>query len=239
MPPNSTDLVRLARLDATLWEDSRYVYVRHLYYGWREAPLEEYVWKRTHKPIGQGGFGAVFREECIQGSSRGAVRAVKTLQKPTTSNAGSLDYSRELEAIARFSEPQYTQYFVKSPGWYETDDAIFVVMELVLHGSLQQHMGSGLPEGEAQLIVAQVLQGLSYMHQAGYAPRSQASRTTCLLFTKAQSKYALALTLYHQQRYSEAERLFQESAQQREKVLGAEHEDTLRSKHRLADTLRK
>jgi hypothetical protein len=45
------------------------------------------------------------------------------------------------------------------------------------------------------------------------------------------------VTLYNQQKYIEAEQLLQQPAQQREKVLGAEHIDTLKSKYWLALTL--
>jgi Tetratricopeptide repeat/Protein kinase domain len=50
-------------------------------------------------------------------------------------------------------------------------------------------------------------------------------------------EYDLAVTLYDQQKYDEAEELSRQSVQQREKVLGTEHEDTLKSKYRLAVTL--
>ena len=50
-------------------------------------------------------------------------------------------------------------------------------------------------------------------------------------------EYDLACTLYDQQKYDEAEQLFRQSVQQREKVLGTTHEDTLWSKYQLAYTL--
>ena len=53
------------------------------------------------------------------------------------------------------------------------------------------------------------------------------------------SKHWLAVTLFKQQKYTEAERLFQESVQGREKVLGKEHVDTLSSKQWLAAALHK
>jgi len=44
-------------------------------------------------------------------------------------------------------------------------------MEYVALGDLQHQIGSPLPESEVQLIVYQVLRGLSIMHEAGYAHR--------------------------------------------------------------------
>jgi tetratricopeptide (TPR) repeat protein len=51
------------------------------------------------------------------------------------------------------------------------------------------------------------------------------------------SKYQLAVTLHSQEKYAEAEQLFQQLVEQREKVLGAEHASTLWSKYRLTVTL--
>ncbi|KAL8909888.1 MAG: hypothetical protein Q9171_004801 [Xanthocarpia ochracea] len=50
-------------------------------------------------------------------------------------------------------------------------------------------------------------------------------------------RYWLAVTLYRQQKYSEAEGLLRQSIQERGRVLGKEHVDTLDSKYWLADTL--
>jgi tetratricopeptide (TPR) repeat protein len=49
--------------------------------------------------------------------------------------------------------------------------------------------------------------------------------------------YELGKEYYKQQKYAEAEQLFLQSAQQREKVLGTEYKDTLWSKYRLAVAL--
>jgi TolA-binding protein len=50
-------------------------------------------------------------------------------------------------------------------------------------------------------------------------------------------EYELACMLYDQVKYDEAEPLFRQSIQQREKVLGTEHRDTLDSQYWLAKTL--
>lgn len=61
---------------------------------------EEERW-RKERELGQGAFGMVCLERCIQGGSEGEVRAVKKVQKNKVSN-----YCRELEAIALFSHPK-------------------------------------------------------------------------------------------------------------------------------------
>jgi hypothetical protein len=48
--------------------------------------------------LGEGGYGRVYLEECISGSSAGKIRAVKKLVK-----ARSKEYHHELNAIALFS----------------------------------------------------------------------------------------------------------------------------------------
>jgi hypothetical protein len=99
MPP-ARDFLLLARLDARVTEESRGIVTRH------ERNSLESIWQRTFKPLGRGGMGEVYREECISGNSAGEVRAVKAIQKPNPQIASKIDYSRELEAIARFSQPQ-------------------------------------------------------------------------------------------------------------------------------------
>ena len=171
MPPAEKDLLPLNRLDAEIQEKEHYTIVKHWLSGQQANPDNHIIWKRTYKTLGEGGFGLVFREECIQGFQKGTVRAVKKIEKPNAFKATGIDYGRELEAIARFSKPKFARFFVQSSGWYESDTAVYIAMELVPHGSLQQYIGDGLPEKDVQTIVFQLLQGLSHMHAAGYAHR--------------------------------------------------------------------
>lgn len=50
--------------------------------------------------LGRGGSGEVYLEECLTGSKRGELRAVKRLYRCDT------DVNRELSAIALFSDPK-------------------------------------------------------------------------------------------------------------------------------------
>lgn len=171
MAPIDTDSVRLPRLDATLWEDSHFAYVKHALPSDGNSTQEQCIWRRSYRPIGRGGFGAVFSEECIEGRMKGETRAVKSIQKPHSIKARTIDVSRELKAMAIFSQENYSPLFVQSQGWYEDDQTVFLVMELVPHGSLQQYIGFGMPESETICIITQVLRGLGHMHSAGYAHR--------------------------------------------------------------------
>lgn len=68
---------------------------------------------------------------------------------------------------------QYEMCFVKFFGWYESLDAntIFIAMEYFKYGDLQRHLRSPLAEDEAQQITMQVLEGLVFMHDNGFAHR--------------------------------------------------------------------
>jgi len=58
---------------------------------------QEQRWRRR-KPLGRGTFGEVWLEELSAGQSSVTQRAVKIIGRHT-----SVDYSRELEAFAKFS----------------------------------------------------------------------------------------------------------------------------------------
>lgn len=59
----------------------------------------EELWKKK-RDLGIGIFGTVWLEECV---SEGKLRAVKEVRK-SVPGSRSMDYNRELEAIARFSQ---------------------------------------------------------------------------------------------------------------------------------------
>lgn len=63
--------------------------------------------------------------------------------------------------------------FVKSHGWFEDDECLYIAMEYVTHGDLHKHMSasSPLPEEEVQVITYQLLEGLTCLHENGFAHR--------------------------------------------------------------------
>lgn len=67
------------------------------------APPRQEVWKKV-RAIGRGGFSYVFLEQCVQGQEEGSphTRAVKVI--PLTQGSDTRSYSRELEAVAKFSQ---------------------------------------------------------------------------------------------------------------------------------------
>ncbi|MCJ1268036.1 hypothetical protein MMC22_007922 [Lobaria immixta] len=136
-----------------------------LQYAKTKKVRKEERWMRE-KELGRGSSGVVWLERCIQGDSEGKVRAVKKVEKLKSS-----DYYRELEAIALFSLSKYERCFVKSFGWYDNSDSIFITMEYLSDGDLHKYLGSPLPENEGQQIVSQVVEGLHFMHDKGFAHR--------------------------------------------------------------------
>ncbi|OQE36829.1 hypothetical protein PENCOP_c011G07986 [Penicillium coprophilum] len=135
-------------------------------------------WQREKK-IGGGGFGEVWLERCTKGKNHGhQLRATKQMEVRR-----QVDYARELEAIAKFSHSKYERCFVKSFGWYQTQTSLFVAMEYLELGDLQDYLHSvkqPLSELEAQCIMSQILEGLDLMHDNGFAHRDLKPRNILL-----------------------------------------------------------
>ena len=64
------------------------------------------------KHIGGGGFGQVFLQECRSEDKKGELRAVKQISLPKR-RSNPKDYTRELEALATFSQPKVLQHLNK------------------------------------------------------------------------------------------------------------------------------
>ena len=60
---------------------------------------------------------------------------------------------------------------MRSFGWYENDANVFIAMEYFPHRDLQNYLLSPIPEEEVQEIASQVLEGLAFMHDNGFAHR--------------------------------------------------------------------
>lgn len=198
--PTTAKPPRLSRLLSDLVLDSKLdavdlgTCIRHTFkrpgrtVGERFVTVEE-RWVREAR-LGIGAHGTVYRER-LEGQE--TLRAVKEIKRSTCEE---LDYSRELEAIVKFSHPRvhlsrnsrcpwiiksehrltrdhskYAHCFVTSNGWFELGDSIMISMEHLPLGDLEQHLTQPLPEAEARLIVSQVLEGLGYMHSSGFVHR--------------------------------------------------------------------
>lgn len=190
MPP-LPDLVRLSKLDTQFSSEPQYI--QHVQYVAGSTASQRRIRKeerwRREKRLGRGGFATVWLERCILGDNEGELRAVKDIPK----NNSSFDCIRELEAIAIFSHSQvslflwnylylwfcclitivikYELYFVKSFGWYDDSESIYIAMEYLPYGDLQQYLGLPLSEKEGQRIVLQILEALHFMHDIEFTHR--------------------------------------------------------------------
>ncbi|WAO84476.1 DNA helicase [Fusarium falciforme] len=99
-----------------------------------------------------------------------AGRAVKEVKKFVVVGQ-ELGYTRELEAIMKFSNDKYNHCFVSSQGWYELEDAICITMEYFELGDLQQYIDTPFQESEGKEITDQILEGLAFMHDNGFIHR--------------------------------------------------------------------
>ncbi|CAG9984320.1 unnamed protein product [Clonostachys byssicola] len=168
------DLVRDSKLETAFAPNGQVV--RHISYATnprmrRRRIRKEEIWERQSE-LGSGAFGRVWLGKCATGDDIGKLRAVKEITKLQRQRRSSeIDYNRELEAIAKFSHKKYVHCFVQSFGWYESEEAIFIAMEYLEHGDLQSHLVRPFPEDEVRDIVFQLLEGLSFMHENGFAHR--------------------------------------------------------------------
>ncbi|KAI9667449.1 MAG: hypothetical protein M1821_000265 [Bathelium mastoideum] len=168
-----SDLVRDSKLET--WSDRGYFVHERLEtrteYGKRPVPRREF-WQRQRR-IGGGGFGAVWLEKCVHGQRSGELRAVKQISMTSSTRLRPGNFSRELEAIAKFSHEKYDSCFVKSFGWFALQDAFFITMEFLEQGDLAHHLRQApeLAENEAASIIHQVVEGLNFMHGNDFAHR--------------------------------------------------------------------
>ncbi|KAK3365111.1 kinase-like domain-containing protein [Lasiosphaeria ovina] len=110
-------------------------------------------------------FGTLWLEECLSGPARGQLRAVKEIRKGNSSSlvpgGAAVDYERELEAVVKFSQDMY----------FENDSAVYIAIEYIERGHLQGCLTHRFPEKDACAIASQLVDGLQFMHNNGFAHR--------------------------------------------------------------------
>lgn len=182
MPPQN-DLVTFAQLDTSISSDGQTIHTFPDFDTTTQAPTtRREKWRRDTSALGNGAFGIVYRERCTSGRSKGELRAVKVMKK-----VQNLNYERELEAFSVFSQEslQIHHRFVRSTGWFETENEISIAMELVEHGNLETYLssqGGKLPELDAQEITRQIFQALKAMHDLNFVHRDL-KPAVCMLRT--------------------------------------------------------
>jgi serine/threonine protein kinase len=98
--------------------------------------------------------------------------------------------------IEKFTDiMQYEGCFVESFGWYESQDYLFIAMEYLELGDLHTYYldrESPLPEHEVKEVTYQILYGLYFMHNNGFAHRDL-KPSVSLFFIKSSRKPFLTL----------------------------------------------
>ncbi|WQF89456.1 Putative serine/threonine-protein kinase, active [Colletotrichum destructivum] len=167
-----SDLVQESKLETTIFPG----HTRHTFYQrgttGRERRLRvEEQWTRK-KRLGQGAYGTVWLETCDRPARQSvpAVRAVKEIPIDAA-KSDKVEYLQELEAIMKFSQSRYTPCFVQSFGWFEGPESIYITMEYIANGDLQQHLTQPIPERETKMVAFQLAEGLEHMHTNGFTHR--------------------------------------------------------------------
>ncbi|CCF47418.1 calcium/calmodulin-dependent protein kinase type 1B [Colletotrichum higginsianum] len=167
-----SDLVQESKLETTFFPS----HTRHTFYQrgttGRERRLKvEEQWTRK-KRLGQGAYGTVWLETCDRPARQSvpAVRAVKEIPIDAA-KSDKVEYLQELEAIMKFSQSRYTPCFVQSFGWFEGPESIYITMEYIAKGDLQQHLRHPIPERETKMVAFQLAEGLEHMHTNGFTHR--------------------------------------------------------------------
>ncbi|KPM38063.1 hypothetical protein AK830_g8503 [Neonectria ditissima] len=164
------DLVRDSQLITRFFPDGSTQHTVHVtsnHASRRRRIRVEETW-HPEREIGNGTFGRVWLQRCGSGPATGSLRAVKEMQKDPSL---PVDYTRELEAMAKFSHEKYVHCFVKCHGWYTSENMVFIAMEHLEHGDLQKHLNKPFPEGQVKEIASQLAEGLVYLHDNGFAHR--------------------------------------------------------------------
>ncbi|KAG0639771.1 kinase-like domain-containing protein [Tuber brumale] len=130
---------------------------------WRsKSQCEITKWDRSQL-LGRGTFGTVWLEK---ESRQGALRALKEMRKDVLGQ----DYNREILALVKLKK--YDKYFVQFFGWFEDPQCIYLAMEYIPLGDLDQcFRKKTFTEGRAKVLAWQLLQGLAIMHENGFTHR--------------------------------------------------------------------
>ena len=205
MASQPSDLVRDSEF-VTLSCDDRQTIHEFVEEGWHPSQREvrrREIWIRDPNALGSGASGQVWREQ-LQGTPRQQpkMRAVKQIlvtirHRRGTARVNREEYTRELEAIMKFSQKkvsfsviilllrrtifdsncrslQYQRCFVVARGWFEKSPWLYIDLEYFPLGDLHRYIFDRrwlIPDSEVREITRQLLEGLRYMHDEGFAHR--------------------------------------------------------------------
>ncbi|CAJ0546703.1 Ff.00g013300.m01.CDS01 [Fusarium sp. VM40] len=163
------DIVRDSRLE-TYYEWPLTIHLRNDPHTRPLTQKQKESWKKV-RTLGYGGQGQVVLEKCVEGKPAVTERAVKKIRLQTDDSRRR--YEEELATILKFSHDNYSQYFVKSLGWYARKEKLYLAMEYLPAGDLFHYVCEyeRLVEDDCREIVSQLVSGLALMHAEGFAHR--------------------------------------------------------------------
>ncbi|KAM0215338.1 hypothetical protein ACHAQI_003122 [Fusarium lateritium] len=163
------DIVRDSRLE-TFYEDALTIHLRNDPHAPPLTQKRQERWKKD-RTLGYGGQGQVVLEKCVDDKPIMTERAVKKIRLQTDDSRRR--YEEELATILKFSHDNYSQYFVKSLGWYASSKKLYLAMEYLPAGDLFRYVCEyeRLLEDDCREIVSQIVSGLALMHAEGFAHR--------------------------------------------------------------------
>lgn len=115
--------------------------------------------------IGRGGSSRVYR---AQDTQRSQEVALKVIPNDAEDRVGFVRrFEREVRAVAQLSHPNIVRVFDRG----ETEDIVYLAMQLVGGGTLRQRLGRPLPPSEAIPAIIQMAQALHHAHLRGIVHR--------------------------------------------------------------------
>lgn len=128
------------------------------------------IW-HTERLLARGASGEVRVERCV---ATQRLRAVKRIWQ--TGSRFQSKYERELKALLEFSKPKHKRAacFVEFYGWFQDLDNVYLAMEYVALGDLEEYTGlkgGMIEEKGVREIATQILNGLRIMHQENFIHR--------------------------------------------------------------------
>ncbi|CAH0055827.1 unnamed protein product [Clonostachys solani] len=165
------DQVLTSKLDARFLDGG---IIEHSKLGHHQASEESKVTKEQWIPdqetptLSRSGRSTILLQRSEDSPIK--VRAVKEIHK-SIGEDDYVDYSKELEAIVKFSRSSHSHLFVQTYGWFENSTSVFITMEYFELRDLSRQVSQPLPVQEAHQIVSQLLDGLDYMHSQGLVHR--------------------------------------------------------------------
>jgi len=115
------------------------------------------------KVIGRGGFGRVL---LVKKKDNGQYYAMKILKKSSIVNRGEVTHTRtEKSVLARIDHP-----FLAKLYWsFQTEEHLYFIMDFINGGELFFHLSieKKFSEDRAKFYAAEIISGISYLHQHG------------------------------------------------------------------------